>query len=233
MHAFYQTPIAIGKNVLSKEESHHLARVLRMQVNETVTLLDGLGKIAEGKLTKVHDKTSEVTVETVSPHPPLTPQIHLYLAPPKSNERLDFIVEKSCELGVTSIQFVHCRNSERKKIRLDKLEQKVIAACKQSLNPWFPVLRDFVPLTDIEATALHGAFFFNCRKDVDRQLLLHLPMPAPVNVFIGPEGDFSTDEIQWALGHKATPTTLGPQRLRTETAVLAAIVQIQTLFDAH
>ncbi len=231
MHAFYQPQLSEGLNILSREESHHIARVLRMQQNEAITLLDGQGNKAQAHLTQVHDKSCEAVVESLAHHAPILPKIHLYLAPPKSNDRLDFIVEKSCELGVNSIHFVHCRNSERKKVRVDKLEQKVIAACKQSLNPWFPVLYDFESLTSLPHETLNQALFFNCREDVKRAGLKTLTFPTEVNVFIGPEGDFSADEIEDAMAKGATAATLGTQRLRTETAVLTAIVQIQTLFS--
>ncbi|MGB0165249.1 MAG: RsmE family RNA methyltransferase [Luteibaculum sp.] len=216
--------------MLPSAESHHASRVLRLAPGQNITLLDGKGTRAIAEITSTQGKEVEISVLELQTFPKQQAQIELFLAPPKSNDRLDFILEKSTELGIAAIHFIHCRNSERKNVRMDKLEQKVIAACKQSLNPWFPVLNDFQPLANLNPNLFKNSCFFHCREDIQRKSLTEISIPQHVCLFIGPEGDFSQDEIELALRCGAQSCSLGDLRLRTETAVLSAIVQLQTLY---
>lgn len=227
MHAFYHPQIALGINELSKEESHHMLKVLRMPPGSEVRLLDGKGAMGFGKLVEGSKSCAKIEIENIEKQEAILPRIRLYLCPPKSGDRLDFILEKATELGVAEIHFIQARNSERKAIKLDKLEQKVVAACKQSLNAHFPVLHDLLTLHSIKQEHLKDALICHCQDGMERKGVKELELSKQLNLFIGPEGDFSKDEVAYLYQQGSQGYNLGPQRLRTETAVIAAIVQLQ------
>lgn len=229
MHAFYHLNISLGENLLSKEESHHLLKVLRLKEGEEIFLLDGCGIIAKAELIGKEGSLAKARVLSIDHSDILQPEISLYISPPKSSDRLDFIIEKATELGVSTFIFLHCRNSERKNIRLDKIEQKIQAACKQSLRAHFPKVIDMTPLSSLTLVAESQNLLFHCQDHMDRQEIEDIKIADKLGLFIGPEGDFSKDEVLHLVEQGLHSTSLGEQRLRTETAVLSAIVKSQTL----
>ncbi|TXC81469.1 RsmE family RNA methyltransferase [Luteibaculum oceani] len=230
MHAFYHPTLSEGNNILSKEESHHMLKVMRLKQGAEFILLNGEGKSAEATLTKADKNIAHCAVEKITIHEKKSPLINLFIAPPKSGDRLDLIVEKAPELGVNSIHFLMCRNSERKHLKVDKIQQKVIAACKQSLQAYFPAVHDFIDIHKMELQPDHSNLIFHCREDIVRTEIEKVKLHSTINLFIGPEGDFAKEEIKMLLDKGGLSTSLSNSRLRTETAALSAIIKSETLY---
>ena len=199
MHAFYHPNLTQGENILAKEESHHMLKVMRLKPGAELILLDGNGKSASAVLSKSEGSNAVCEVEKIEEHEAKAPFINLFIAPPKSGDRLDLIVEKATELGVNSIQFLMCRNSERKQLKVDKIQQKIIAACKQSLQAYFPQVHDFIDLQKVELQLELNNLIFHCREDIDRTPIEKVTLQETINLFVGPEGDFAKEEIEALL----------------------------------
>ncbi len=161
-------------------------------------------------------------IQTTKAQPPKTFQVHIAIAPTKNTDRIEWFVEKAVELGVDRISFILCSNSERKSLKSDRLERLAISAMKQSWQAWLPQLTPMLPFKDVLASAATQKFI----AFVDIQNPIHLKAAARPGgealVLIGPEGDFSQAELQNALDHGFQKVSLGSNRLRTETAGLAA-----------
>lgn len=220
-----------GVNRLSEEESFHASRVLRLKSGDPIYILDGKGAKYAAKLDKVDSKNSSFShVTLVEKLDEIPYQIHIYVAPTKQMERMEWMVEKCCEFGIHGIHFFTSRNSERKELKLNRLEKIAIAALKQSKNLFLPEITAIVPLKS----------YIGSLKDspATQRLFAHISEP-PVNnlakqlipnqsyhILIGPEGDFSPQETKELLEANWTPFSLGKSILRTETACIAATLGV-------
>ena len=223
MYLFY-TPDIEEKHVLSEEESGHCVRVLRYNTGDEILLTDGRGTTYTARITNPHPRHCEFEVLTAEKQQRSHSfHLHIAIAPTKNVERLEWMVEKCTEIGADEITPLLCRFSERKQLRTDRLEKIVLSAAKQSLTPYLPVLN---PLTDF-STLVHGAkesirCIAHCYKDDKRLLRDVIRRGEDVLVLIGPEGDFSEEEVRTALDCGFVPVSLGNSRLRTETAGVVA-----------
>lgn len=221
---------------LSGDEWHHAAHVLRMQEGDGLILFDGKGHCLEGRLQKVgrqeghvvfiRDRTADFAVSG-------QPAITLAFAPTKNIDRTEFAVEKLVELGVSRIVFLQCEHSERVHLRLDRMQKIVISAAKQSRKVRLPALSDLTsPVPFIETCLAHqpAAILLACHLHAEeRPLFANYSHPADVVLLIGPEGGFSPGEVNAFRELGVKLVTLGPHRLRVETAVIAACTQIHLL----
>lgn len=210
---------------LPQSDSQHCIRVLRMTVGDTVSVVDGRGRRFVCRL--VDNDAKRTAVEIVSRHdvPPVwTNSITVMVAPTKHNDRMEWLVEKLTEIGVNRIVPVRCSRSERKEINRERMEKIAVAAMKQSLKATLPQVTDMMPL--MQAVARFDApqkFVGYCDNNTERKLLSHAYRPDTDTVLlIGPEGDFTPDEIAALLAADYIPVTMGDNRLRTETAALVA-----------
>lgn len=224
--------LKIGDHVaLTEDESHHAIRVLRKKEGDFIGLLNGAGFVGKGKITEPHKKncTVEITFAEVIDTSPLI--IDLFVGFPKGNDRIEWMLEKSCECGVHSITPIICEHSERKKYNTERGEKILKAACKQSGNPFLPQLHEPKGLKDAIAKTEQEILYAHCFENKKRHKISDLSNKENLktSVFIGPEGDFSESEIVVFEKRKATPITLGNLRLRTETAVIASIIQLLSL----
>lgn len=230
MHLFYQSEIHAGENELNPEEARHALKVMRLQTGDGLHLTDGKGHFYEAKITRTDKRSCFFEVhqkETVTPHVGMR---HLAIAPTKNIDRTEWLVEKAVEFGIDRISFVLCQHSERKVLKLDRIEKKAISAIKQSLKAWLPQLDAPVSLIDfLNNEACPNKFI--AYVDFTQSLSLQdaLQPGADHLVLIGPEGDFSSEELQKAMHQGFKQVSLGQSRLRTETAGLAA-VHILNLF---
>lgn len=228
MYLFY-TPDIETKQYLSEEESGHCVRVLRYAKGDTILLTNGRGTTYNARITNPHPKHCEFEVISQEQQQKSHSfHLHIAIAPTKNIERLEWMVEKCTEIGIDEITPLLCRFSERKQLRADRLEKIILSATKQSLTPYLPILH---PLTDYQ-DFIHNysrnypttidKFIAHCYKE-DKRLLKDLIVPGhDVLVLIGPEGDFSEQEVQQALSEGFLPVSLGNSRLRTETAGVVA-----------
>ena len=176
------------------------------------------------RITNPHPKHCEFeVVSSEKQKPSHNFRLHIAIAPTKNIERLEWMVEKCTEIGVDEITPLLCRYSERKQVRLDRLEKIILSACKQSLTPYMPRLNPLTPFSEAVSKANEQTrFIAHCYKDEKRELSDLIVRGASCLVLIGPEGDFSEQEVQQALDCGFVPVSLGNSRLRTETAGVVA-----------
>ena len=213
---------------LSEEESKHAVRVLRLNEGDAIDLLDGRGGLYTATVAAANPKRCQLRIthhETVAPRPYFT---HVAVAPTKNLDRMEWFVEKAVEIGVERISFLRCARSERRELKLERLEKIAISALKQSGQAWLPQLDELVDYAAFVAGVAPGTTFIAHLEAGERTALAQVASAGlGCCVLIGPEGDFTPAEINLALGRGIRPVTLGTSRLRTETAALAAV------FTAH
>lgn len=226
MYLFY-TPDIDKSCSLSEEESAHCVRVLRYGLGDEILLTDGRGSTYHARITNPHPRHCEFEViSRENQEKTHNVNIHIAIAPTKNIERLEWMVEKCTEIGVDEITPLLCRFSERKNLRVDRLEKIVLSAAKQSLTPYLPKLNE---LTDF-ATLMQqygrsdklDKYIAHCYKDEKRELKDAITKGRDVLILIGPEGDFSEQEVELAITKGFVPVGLGRSRLRTETAGVVA-----------
>ena len=213
---------------LSEDESKHAVRVLRLGPGDAVALLDGRGGRYAAAVADANPKRCQLRItahEAVPPRPYFT---HVAVAPTKNLDRLEWFVEKAVEVGVERISFLRCARSERRELKLDRLEKIAVSALKQSGQAWLPQLDELMDFADFVAAAAPATTFIAHLEAGERTALARVAAAGPgCCALIGPEGDFTPAEIALALGRGIRPVALGASRLRTETAALAAV------FTAH
>jgi len=210
--------------ILSEEESGHAVRVLRMQSGDPCILVNGKGTWALAEIADPHPKRCLVAVKSLEQKKGLPPyRLHLGIAPTKQIDRFEWFIEKTTEIGVSSITPLLCDRSERKEVKNDRLMRITIAAMKQSMKAWHPEIRPMTRFTDfIASTRSEQRFIAHCYES-NRQSLQSLIKPASeLTILIGPEGDFSDTEVAAARDFQFEEITLGSSRLRTETAGIIA-----------
>lgn len=223
MYLFY-TPDIQTSHVLSEEESQHCVRVLRYTRGDEILLTDGKGNTYTARITNPHPKHCEFEVLTQEKQQKAHDfYLHIAIAPTKNIERMEWMVEKCTEIGVDEITPLLCRFSERKQIRTDRLEKIVLSAAKQSLTPYLPKLNELTDYdTFVRQATEETKFIAHCYKEDKRELKDEIRRGKSVLVLIGPEGDFSEQEVEEALALGFVPVSLGNSRLRTETAGVVA-----------
>jgi 16S rRNA (uracil1498-N3)-methyltransferase len=220
---YYQPQLSDHADWLDEEESGHCRKVMRKREGDVILVTDGKGRIDEVRLTEVHERKCRFVCEKSHFVPPDAFRIEVAVAPTKNTDRMEWFVEKSVELGIHAISFPVCRHSVRKVVPLERLRRIAISASKQSGRAWLP--------------SVHAAEPFDIlleRAQEDQKFIAHLDASQPGHLFgqavpgknylvlIGPEGDFSEPELAQALSAGFVKVSLGTQRLRTETAALAA-----------
>lgn len=226
MYLFY-TPDIENNHCLSEEESQHCIRVLRYDRGDEILLTDGRGMTYQARITNPHPKHCEFEIlssQKQEPHHHF--HLHIAIAPTKNIERLEWMVEKCTEIGVDEITPLLCRFSERKQLRTDRLEKIILSAAKQSLTPYLPVLHNLTPfdefITSSSRVSSSSRLYIAHCYERDKRSLKDEMRGGDVTILIGPEGDFSEQEIDLALQNGYIPVSLGNSRLRTETAGVVA-----------
>lgn len=230
MNLFYQPRISEGINYLDAEESRHAVRVLRMSEGDQIALTDGKCFFYSARITNADAKKCQFEILDKKKTPKRNFHVHIAIAPTKNADRIEWFVEKATEIGIDEISFILCKSSERKVINIDRVEKIAVSAMKQSQQALLPKLNEIVPFKKIvEAKADQKFIGF-----VDSTNPTHLKTLAEPGkkhlVLIGPEGDFSKEELELAIKNGFEKVSLGANRLRTETAGLVA-VQILALVN--
>ena len=230
---FFYAPEATTNNELPVDEAMHALRVLRLQSGDEMMLMDGCGNFYRAEVTLAHTKLCLFEIkETFPQQRQWNGNIHLAIAPTKLMDRMEWMLEKAVEIGVDEISFLNCQFSERRVVKLPRLEKIVIAAMKQSHKAWKTQLNDIVSFKEYINQPREGRkFIAHCYDEVPRTYLFdELRKPAEIEdatVLIGPEGDFSIDEVRLAVANGYQSVHLGESRLRTETAGLSAVMMMQ------
>ncbi|MBQ9576802.1 MAG: 16S rRNA (uracil(1498)-N(3))-methyltransferase [Muribaculaceae bacterium] len=238
MHRFYCPDIA-ETLTLGEEDSKHCVKVLRMAEGDTIEVVDGNGMLYTCRITMALPKRCAVAVADKQHQPPHWPhRIVLGIAPTKNLDRIEWLVEKCVEMGVDRIIPLRCHNSERTVLKTERLKKIMVSAMKQSLKATLPRLDELTPIEQVLAEPLEGtrciAYCDAMLPRDQRQSLTTAYEPGnDVVVLIGPEGDFSPEEVQAAREAGYVPVTLGESRLRTETAGMMAVAAIHTLIEVR
>lgn len=223
MSLFYVPDIA-GSWELTQEEAAHAIRVLRLQVGDKLDITDGAGSLYPTSVASIQGKHCYVEpVEAVRVPKNWNGMLHIAIAPTKNMDRIEWFAEKATEIGLDALTFLNCRFSERKVVKPERVERIVVSAMKQSLKYSKPVVGDMVDFKIFIAAERKGAKFIAHCYDSERVLLKDILVPGEdATVLIGPEGDFSPEEVELAIKAGYRPVSLGSSRLRTETAALVA-----------
>lgn len=211
---------------INGDESHHFTKVLRGKVGQEIQITDGKGKMGKGIVSQINSKSVEIDLnDVIENHEKRPYKIHIAIAPTKSMERMEFFMEKATEIGIDEISFLKTFHSERKNINLDRCRKILVSAVKQSLKAYVPQLNDLVKFNDfVKENHPENKLIAHCDEDFTRLNFKEFIQPQKdYLILIGPEGDFSKEEIELALQNGFTGISLGNQRLRTETAALNAI----------
>ncbi|WP_294531828.1 16S rRNA (uracil(1498)-N(3))-methyltransferase [uncultured Bacteroides sp.] len=223
MHVFYTPDIQVS-NELPEEEAQHCTRVLRLNIGDEITLTDGKGNFYQAEITAATNKRCQVAIKETRYQEPLWPcHLHIAMAPTKNMDRNEWFAEKATEIGFDELTFLNCRFSERKVIKTERISKILVSAIKQSLKARLPKLNEMTDFhTFIQQDFEGQKFIAHCYEGEKKQLKEALTPGEDALVLIGPEGDFSEEEVQKAIEHGFVPISLGKSRLRTETAALVA-----------
>lgn len=224
MQLFFAENIESNIFNLDEEESKHCVKVLRMVVGDEMCVTDGCGTLCRCRVIEANSKSCAVEVtERLAEYGKRPFQLHVAVAPTKNTARLEWFVEKAVEMGVDEITPIVCDHSERCVLKSERLDKIAISAVKQSLKAYKPLINPLTPVRELIARPFDGQRFI-AYCDGDHRTPLHEAYTPGSNalILIGPEGDFSTGEVQKALDNGFEAVTLGSSRLRTETAAMAA-----------
>lgn len=225
MQLFYNSDISEQNNSFTfpKDESRHIVKVLRKKVGDTLYITNGNGFLFTAKITIADQKNCVISIENSEFKKPTDYKLHLAVAPTKMNDRYEWFLEKATEIGITSITPIFCDHSERKNVKLDRFEKILQSAIKQSLHLYLPTLNEPISFKDYINQDFSGDLFIAHCEETDKKSLKNEIKPnTEITILIGPEGDFSVNEIETAIKNKFIPVTLGDTRLRTETAAIVA-----------
>ena len=223
MHVFYTPDIQKSKE-LPEEEAQHCIRVLRSSIGDEITLTDGKGNFYKAEITAATNKRCQVAIKETIFQEPLWPcHLHIAMAPTKNMDRNEWFAEKATEIGFDELTFLNCRFSERKVIKTERIEKILISAIKQSLKARLPKLNEMTDFDKFITRNFKGQKFIAHCYEGEKPMLMNILKPGEdALVLIGPEGDFSEEEVKKAIGQGFVPISLGKSRLRTETAALVA-----------
>ncbi len=232
MQLFYAPEIKPPYYTLSEEESKHAVRVLRLGEGDTLNITDGRGSLFSCRIVDSNPKRCQVeVVTTIEEFEKLPYKLVMCVAPTKNIERFEWFLEKATEIGLGEVYPILSSHSERKNIKLEREEKVITSAMKQSLKAYHPVIHDLTPLRQILRREFEGQrFIAHCGESLSaegkRYLFDVVERGSSVEILIGPEGDFSPEEVALALECGYREITLGDQRLRTETAAMVATTMV-------
>ena len=242
---FFYDPQVSGE--LPQDEAKHATRVLRLAAGDELLLMDGQGSFFRAEITVADNHRCLYRIlETMPQQPAWEGHIHIAVAPTKLNDRMEWFAEKATEIGMDELSFLDCKFSERHVIKCERIDKIIISAVKQSHKAWKPVLNEMMSFDKFVRQERKGdKFICHCYDEGDIEPLSQtLPQTEGLNkpflmdvlrrgvettVLVGPEGDFSVDEVRLALRNGYRSVSLGTSRLRTETAALAAVHMMQII----
>ena len=222
MFLFHDTQIKIeNKNyTFQRPDSKHISKVLRKEIGTLITITDGKGLEWKGEITLLTPQRVYAEKIEALKHSRSKKLIHLAIAPTKSNDRMEWLMEKLTELGIASITPLLCERSERKVTKTERLIKIAVTALKQSHQFFLPEIRPMTSFKEYLKTLQHQTLIAHCDNTPKKNLSEHIIQANEISLCIGPEGDFSPSEIKLATLAGIIPVSLGEQRFRTETAGL-------------
>jgi 16S rRNA (uracil1498-N3)-methyltransferase len=223
VNLFYQPQIAQGILHLDPDESRHVVKVLRKKLGDKLHLTDGKGVFYEATITNPDTRKCVFDINKTIAEPKRNFVIHIAISPTKNTDRIEWFVEKSVEFGIDRITLLECDHTERQHIKVERLEKMAISAMKQSLKATLPAIHPLTSFRNFIISRDESEKYIAHVDKENKSLLKNLVKPETSYVIlIGPEGDFSDEELMLAEAEGFKKVSLGPSRLRTETAGLAA-----------
>ena len=221
---YYSTQIYDDFIILPKDEALHVLKVLRKKTGDKITVVDGKGGLYETCIRSENIQNFRLNIISVDKkfgHQNY--YIHIGIAPPKNHDRVEWFVEKAVEIGIQEISFILTDHSERKNIKLSRIEKRAVSSMKQSLKAFLPKINDIVPLKDLMKICSNDEKYIGyLNKGKNNHLIQSATPQSDYCMLIGPEGDFSSSEINESQEFGFKPVSLGDNRLRIETAGLVA-----------
>lgn len=219
---FYEENITTGNFTLSAETSKHCILVLRMQAGEQLQLTNGKGNLYTATIINADKKASVVNVSDPVFTQPLKQKITIAISLLKTATRFEWFLEKATEIGVSAIIPLNCKRTEKHHFRYDRMQNILISAMLQSRQTYLPLLHEVSNYTSLISSTQHKQKLIAHCTDNQKTSINKIKKEADILMLIGPEGDFTNEEITLALQHDFIPVTLGDTRLRTETAGIVA-----------
>ena len=230
MDLFFDSDIA-ETLTLDVQESRHCISVLRHKAGDKITVADGKGSFFECRITDSHPKHCKVEIVSIQTHKERDFRLHIAIAPTKNIDRIEWFTEKITEIGVEHITMLKCEHSERKKVRIDRLEKILVAASKQSLKAYKPKLDDLTKFKELVDKNKNSGYIAHCNTSPLPHLKTVYTAGEDATILIGPEGDFSPEEVEYAVKNGFKEVSLGNSRLRTETAGVVACAIFNMIND--
>ena len=232
MNIFFSNTIQNNAIVLPEDETRHCVKVLRKEKGDRINCIDGKGNYYEAEISEITKKYCICKIISHTPNFGCFPYtIRMGVAPTKNMDRFEFFVEKAVELGVSEIIPLRCKHSERKQVKTERIEKIALSAMKQSLKAQKPIIHEITPLETVLNMQLTGGKYIAHCQNQNTISLKKIPRDNEITILIGPEGDFSTEEINLAVKNTWEGLDLGPSRLRTETAAIVAVHSVHFLWQ--
>lgn len=233
MNLFYDDHIQEGDVELCEDESRHISKVLRKKVGDKIWITDGRGNLFDGELKEIQKRFCLINARLVKTIPEPDHKLHIAIALTKNMDRVEWFLEKAVEIGVHQISFIVAQRNERRRVNnLARLEKIVVSAMKQSQRLFKPVLNDLLPFNDfISSFSAQEKYIAHCLDSPKLELReIVSALPKHAIVLIGPEGDFTEEEVGLAIECGYKSISLGEYRLRTETAAIVAVTLLSSFF---
>ncbi|MCE2612480.1 16S rRNA (uracil(1498)-N(3))-methyltransferase [Flavobacteriaceae bacterium D16] len=229
MQLFYNASLdhSAKQFVFNEEESRHIVKVLRKKPDDLLQITNGKGYLFTAKILSTDPKKCKAAiVETTKKHQKMH-ELHMVVAPTKSMDRFEWFLEKVTEIGVNEITPIICEHSERKILKMPRLEKIIQGAMKQSLRTYLPKLNEPISYEEFIKNEHQGlSFIAHCHEEEKMELIRRVAPDKDITILIGPEGDFSEREVDLAYANGFYPVSLGDARLRTETAAIVACTTV-------
>jgi len=226
MQLFYNPEISENDKqiIFQRDESKHIVKVLRKKEGDILNITNGNGLLISAEIIRADIKQCLAKVISAEKQPPPPYYVHMIVAPTKMNDRYEWFLEKAMEIGIHEITPIICEHSERKVVKLNRFDRVLQSAMKQSLHYRMPKLNEPISFSEFISKETEGSnFIAHCEEETEKSYLQNkIKTGEQVNILIGPEGDFSTKEIEMALNNGWEAVSLGDSRLRTETAAIVA-----------
>ena len=232
MQLFYNSDVKTNDThfTFDTNESKHIIKVLRKRKGDELWITNGVGYLFRAKIIDDSIKKCEVELISSKKTPPKSHRLHMAVAPTKMNDRFEWFLEKATEIGVDEITPIICDRSERKILKLDRMQRVIESAMKQSLQTYLPKLNEPISLSDFLEKPITGIqFIAHCEDSERHELKRSVVGDQEVTILIGPEGDFTPNEIKSAMLKGYAPVIMGKTRLRTETAAVVACTIIASI----
>lgn len=229
MRLFYDSSIE-SNPILDETEAKHATKVLRLGVGDNIQVVDGLGNLFTCKITEANKRECKLAILEKESFQKPEKHIHIAIAPTKNQDRIEWFVEKCIEIGVQEITFLNCKRSERSKMNKERIERIAVSAMKQSLKYWMPTINDLVDFKPFLNTCNDSSKMIAHLNEGERHYISSIQHTQPSYcMLIGPEGDFTDQEVHQAIQAGFVPVSLGESRLRTETAGMVSCVQLNLI----